>query len=611
MHYKVFLFLTLLAVCCLTACPVDNDDDVVPGAHVLRLSAETSRPSLNLFLQNCTDDDYISLTVRRINNLDSDRVSSFKVDYTITDIFGIIIKEESVEFIIDDRDVQTQHIPMDKSRLGHFTFTASVKGGPRALNLPRQGTRPSGFITYAVLVDPQVRRQKAPYPDPDVDKYIFFGMYLFQETFGGVNLSDYLGVDASISGQLQWRNAFNTGSATDINKINQWVEEPWRATTLRQTIYQLGELTAYIPEWARTPAGQGGWYGGELNDYGEQELITYMEGMARIHIAAAPARPFHYFQILWEPVDWWIAWTPGGDRGDRALVKVYELAYQAVHRVYAEKAEETGDDSWRTKAVVLGPTYSDTADMERMLNWHERMFELGLANYIDGLSIHPYNDEGTNHITGYNNDAELAHTIKAMMDMTIDYYNNRTSPKLYDRPFFWGTEQGLREAAAANGPIRQATRLTRQNLVMLGEGFDANHVFCFADYNYNERYGYFYNHSTMETSYGTYAPNVVSPKQVTSAFAATTWLLKGFISAGRVSGLGGTNFGYKYTDTESSAVIYALWNYADGVSDTVTIPVGADQVTVFDITGNAQTVTSPGGNLTITLTEYVQYVKVE
>jgi hypothetical protein len=427
-----------------------------------------------------------------------------------------------------------------------------------------------------------------------------------------VNLAEYLGVDASISGQLQWNHAFNTGSATDTRKIDQWVAEPWRVSTLRQPIYILGELTAYMPAWSRTEEGKDGWYGGELNKpYGEEEFIKYIEGMARIHIAAAPNRPYHYYKVLWEPVDWWGAWRPEGDDGDRALVRLYELAYKGIHRVYDQHAAVTQDSTWRQRAVVLGPTYSDTADAVRALTWHKRQFDLGLANYIDGLSIHPYNDPGgTNHIIGINTDFQLAEVIKALMDMTNEYYVNRTAEKYYDKPFFWGTEQGLREAHPSNGPLRQAQLLTRQNLIMKGEGFDTNYVFCLADYNHNQRYGYFYNHTPMLNGYEIYAPGVISPKMAVSAFAASSWLLKGYKSEGRINGLSGTNFGYKYADSESNAVIYALWNYGRNGSDTVVINVGANQVTVYDIVGNARTVDCPGNILTISLTEYVQYVKL-
>ena len=102
-----------------------------------------------------------------------------------------------------------------------------------------------------------------------------------------------------------------------------------------------------------------------------------------------------------------------------------------------------------------------------------------------------------------------------------------------------------------------------------------------------------------------------------SAFAASSHLLKGYVTAGKYEGttgrlsLDGTNWGYKYIDTDSNAVIYAIWNYGRDVTDTVTINVGAQEVMIYDIVGNAETRQTPGGNLTITVSEWIQYIKVE
>jgi hypothetical protein len=309
-------------------------------------------------------------------------------------------------------------------------------------------------------------------------------------------------------------------------------------------------------------------------------------------------------------VDWWGAWGPVGDPGDAALVKFYQIAYEGIHEVYDQKAADTGIQSWKTKPVVLGPTNSDATNHV----WHKRMFDKGLANYIDGLSIHPYDPEqnglagGTGGTSGTGHDLIIANAIRDLMVMVNDRYANRTTPKYHAKPFFWGTEQGMMEYTASGlRPVQVAQVLTRANLIMMGEGFDANHMFMFNDGDKDkERYGFFYNHTDMSTDWEIFASGKVSPKQAAAAFAAVSWLLKGYKGAGRIPGLSGTNFGYKYTDTESSAVIYAVWNHA-GTTSSVTINTGGSYK-VYDIVGNETG--SGNGNVSLTTNGFVQYVKV-
>jgi hypothetical protein len=362
------------------------------------------------------------------------------------------------------------------------------------------------------------------------------------------------------------------------------------------------EMTPYFPADFRTAYGASGLYGGELNALGEQELVAYVKSLAKVHIDKAGWRPHHYYQVLWEPVDWWWGWAGN----DASLIRVYELAYPAIHQVYDDYAAYTGNPAWRTVPGVLGPTHSDATNV----SWHQRLFNAGLANYIDGLSIHPYDPQenglaGGTGSTGNGNDLTIANSIRDIMTLVRNSYAGRWNPRYHTDPFFWGTEQGMMDDTG--GPIFQAQVLSRYNLIMMGEGFDANHMFKFSDNDENrERYGFFYNQTAMTDDWQRFAPTTISPKQAASAFAATSWLLKGYKGAGRIPGLSGTNFGYKYTDTESGDVIYAVWNYT-GATSSVTINTGGSYK-VYDIVGN-ETI-SGYGSVTLTTNGYVQYVKV-
>jgi hypothetical protein len=571
---------------------------------MLTLSAVTTRPQLNMFGQGTSGRDFITVTVGGISSYEG---TSFWLDYTITGIFDQTVEANSLEFTKSGGNSQTRQIAIDKSRLDHFTFTATIPGG--APGLGAVGTRPKGFITYAVVPDPRRRPAKASYNQPNVDKSIYFGMAFFSPNIDpnwldGLYLGDYLGIDATIGGGLTWRGNI-TGSG-DNQRTNTAAIEGNSGGAITWPVYQLIEMTPYFPNEFRTVPN--GAYGGELNALGEQELIRYVQSLAKLHIDKAGNRPHHYYQVLWEPVDWWYAWLPAGDAGDRSIVRFYEVAYKAIHEVYDQKAASSGNQGWKTKPVVLGPTNSDATNF----NWHKRLFDKGLANFIDGLSIHPYDPEenglagGGGTSSGRGNDLVIANAIRDLMALVNERYASRSTTKYHAKPFFWGTEQGMQEATRGGRPLQVGQVLTRYNLIMMGEGFDANHMFCFADTDTETRYGFFYNLTDRSYDVIVYYPHTVSPKPAASALAATSWLLKGYRGAGRIPGLSGTNLGYKYTDTESSAVIYAVWNHAGTTSSATISSKGSYKV--YDIVGNE--ISSGSGDISLATSGYVQYVKV-
>jgi hypothetical protein len=191
-------------------------------------------------------------------------------------------------------------------------------------------------------------------------------------------------------------------------------------------------------------------------------------------------------------------------------------------------------------------------------------------------------------------------------------------PKYFDDLFFWGTEQGLASAKPIYGPAFHAQIMTRQNLTMLGEGFACNQLFYFADFDYELSIGLFYNCTQMVGRLDTNKPYAVAPKQAASALAASSWLLKGYETDGRIPGIctGPADFfGYKYKDTEpgSSDIIYAIWkpNYMDTDNSTApyTLDIGSGNYTVYDMGGDVVD-SGSGSSVELTLSRWVQYVKV-
>ncbi|MCL2880216.1 MAG: hypothetical protein FWF29_08235, partial [Treponema sp.] len=594
-----------------SACGNFNSAEIKADVSQLSLTAATNHPNSNLFSQNSTDSAFLEFTVGKI---DTTVPATFNVDYTITDVFGNIISTDSVAYNTSDGASQMKQVPIDVTHPGYFTVNVSIKDGP-VLNLPVLGTRPRNYLCYAVVPDITQRRLNNFYmptaddlktmetahpstPVSGVDKYMYFGMsFAVTDPYDTVvDPNIYLGINTSISGELQWMGTFYLPDQqmTDVNKLNQFglpdyvYENPWvtgemdpAAFSLKQHINYMVEMLPYINDQLRTAAGLGGAYGGQLNPAGETELVKYLEGLAKIHIVQAAHRPYHYYQILWEPVDWWGAWNGG----DESVVRVYQIAYETIHRIYDQRAAGTltlpdgttppADPSWSTRAVVLGPTYSGASDTASVKAWHERMYTVsdsspdfqwkglplvGLANYIDGFSIHPYNDYG-DAPTANGPDNQYAETIRQLMDQVNGYYDARdpsTHPKYFDKLVFWGTELGVKEGSRGNGPQRHAQRQTRQSLILMGEGFDSNNSFCFADTDTTYRYGFFYNCTTMRSSLDQFGPWAISPKPAASAYAAMSWLLSGYRTQGRVTGLGANNWGYEFKDTiDSNDVIYA------------------------------------------------------
>lgn len=619
-----------------------------PNPFGYRLTATTSHPYSHVFILNSSGNDWIEITV---SNIDTAVSGNFDVDYTISDFFGAIVKNGSVGFNTLGGSTQTKQIPLGKSKQGYFTFKASIQGGPASIKLDALGTRPTGWINYVVLPDPSTRRMNAPanYPpysviQPGIDKSVYFGLNIVpgggESAFyynGELNPVTYFGLDATINAELNWGNEnaegwggnFWRNGATDVIKLNDWGKSNGSpVSTLKQIPYVLAEI-AYFPVAARTEAGKPGSYGGQLSPYGEGEFRKYCEGLAKIYIVHASHRPLHYYQMTWEPVSWWNGWAGS----DESLIRVYEIAYEAIHRIYNERAAGTltlpdgtkpaADSTWRQRPVILGPTLSDvTGNLNKDL--HDSLIDKGLVNYIDGFSAHLYDynensQAGGTGSVGNGNDVSLANGIKYLVDKVNSTYSARNTaqhPKYHDKLYFWGTEMGVKEAAAGSGrPLWAGQVLSRYSLIALGEGFEANHIFCFNDYDADNRYGLFYNCTQMRDGNEQHGPEYISPKHLASSFAAITHLMKGYVTNGRITGLGGSKMGYKYQDTwngtsSSGPFIYALWDH-NGVSSNITLNLDeSGTITVYDIVGNVVK-TGNGNKVQLDVTENVLYVKVE
>jgi len=666
--------LLLFIVGLLAVCGGDPDEDLGSGnITAFRLTGKTSRPMGNVYMHNAGGDNWFEITVEGIN---PSIPASFNVIYTIEDYFGKIIKEETLAITTAAVPTVSRRVPIDTSEVGHFTVRARIEKGMNRFTIPVRGTRPTGFLTYAVFPDVAKRRQNAT-PDephhndtikPFVDQSIYFGMFIIPnggaiKYDGDFDLIEWMGIEATGAGELAWRFFWNDDDGlTDLQRLDHFLQygteyvdywdpgQRWpTGASLYSKMFGYQEILAYMPtKGARTPAGEEGLYGGELSPNGEIEFAKYCEGIAKICIAKGAQRPRHYFQVLWEPDDWWGGWLPTGPQGHISRTKTMEIAYNAIHKIYGMRADglldlptvgggthrPPADESWRTRAVVVGPTSSGFALRDPHYFWHRDNFEAGMANFLDGLSSHPYNDPFASPWTCDADETRWANFIKSMVDLFNEYYDRRpavgsggANAKIHEKSFIWGTEQGMR-SEELTGPLVQSQFFLRQTLIVKGEGFETNQSFLYADYKWDGDaimpYGFFYNNTPMNHNNEVYHPMEISPKKMALAYANMSFLMKGYKSVGRIPGLcndgiraNGTQWGYKFQDTwngvnANGPFMYVVWDWEKESDFTLTL-AESGKITVYNAIGNDITseIDITGNTLNLKLTEDVLYIKVE
>ena len=602
-----------------------------PEPTLLTLTAtSTNRPNTNLFYQGAAES--ITVTVSGMDSMDNDDAY---LSWQITNWLGNVVGSGTHTFLGSGADIQNHVININTSALGlglgWFNLEATLEDASADVltELPTQGTLSLNSLPFGIVPNPANRRLNARHgsggtviPGPNgegIDEFISFGIWnVHPGTMpDGVVMSDMLGASMSSSSSLSWwhfvtpsvthpsqfypNNPLDPNRRTNVTALQNIINTPNHGlgNLLRGHVYQLLEMSAYFPMEFRVFPGLGA-YGGQMNQLGEEEFYLYARYLAKIHIAHAPLRPRHYFMPLWEPNHQWGAWFPGGDEGIQSIVRAHEIAYLAIHTAYAEHAAATGDPSWLNRAVVLGPNSSSFYP-----SWHQELFDAGLANFIDGLTIHAYH--------GSPNDQAFLNSTRQVMNSALEAWEERDDnnngqgfPKFHDRFFFFQTEGGLfRDPSLTElqGIEQQMQLLTRQMLIMLGEGFDHYQMFIMNDGSdpITRFMGIFYSLDGIP-----FGPSYIAPKPVATAFAAASYLLTGYETGGPLA-LGGSNLGYAFLDTITDSVKLALWNFST-TPTTVSINVGHNSVTVYDIMGNPQTVTAPGGVLTITLNRNVQYV---
>jgi hypothetical protein len=460
------------------------------------------------------------------------------------------------------------HAP--SARYGYYRVEAALPDGTTVASL---GSRPGGFISYAVVEDPAKRTNYG-------DTGSRFGMLGgFSSAMGPV--MSYLGVryllagpgwdtlEPNEAGQFATAHseAVANGQKYPTSMANNYA--PWPTYALPLI------TTGSIPKWAMN-AGTGTAIEpnmGPLNAEGLVGLPEFTKARASEFAADFPAQSSHYYQMTWEPA---IPVLFGGTPAQ--LVQYFQVAYSAIHAADA-------------KAVVMGPTVFPI-DPKPM----QQLWSAGLAKYIDAVSFHPYVKYPPEHngiVAGVRMQMQLA-----------------TAAKGHSMPFL-GTEHGYSSGShgsyGAGNELNAGLADVRSTIILLGEGFKLDFAFYIADYYSlsansptQDYYGYYWNLNPA-IKYGT---DKVGPKPGAPAYAAMTYWLDGTASIGPLTNLSGTQLGYHFT--RSGKNILAVWDYT--ANTTMNVPVTTATASVCDWMGNCRTMASNSGTLALKVGVAPQYV---
>ena len=513
------------------------------AAGAERLSAETSNPTNNCFGLNSD----ARMTLSASGYAPGVEATGAIV---VLDAWDGEVSRTPFRFTPGDDGEWRGAFPLPTDRYGFRRIRVATDSGT---TLPKRGSAPAGTLSYAVLHAPEERRFVA-------EEDCFFG--LFRDGYG---ISRWLGMhhiyghgSPSPGGRKPPADGwieYGTVIPGDSRFLNAFATEEERAT-LKSRFEDRRE--AFVA--CRTEEGR----------------RHYAAALERF---AAAAREQYPHRRIYEPF-----------LEPELYAKPEEIAATAK---IAHDAIKAGDPA----AIV---TFADICVVTD-ISTHRRLFELGIAKYMDAFALHPYSPYPPEPSGFLRN----LRTLSAMADKAA-------GRKL--RKF--ATEAGF--SAPASKELLQMNGLVRKQLILLGEGWDFSYVFYPHDYAGDRGdcldgdFGVFYNLDQENPPPGK-KPSAesrwhiahVGPRPAAAALSAASWYLDGFRPVACFDDLGGTALGYAYAD-HGGKVVIALWDYGAGCE--VEIPVGRERIAVADIMGEERVEECPGGILRLALGESPVYI---
>lgn len=445
-------------------------------------------------------------------------------------------------------------VPCD--RLGFYAVRPYVEGG---LTLPKVGSRPAGMLCYSVTPDFRTK----PVPD---EEDAFFGAHgVAQEMVEYLGMHVMHGWGSAREDEKSWNEGRRERT---VAAAKHWPQYGFCANLIQfqqRTDLQTPECKAYLEAnkgkktWDLIMTAEG------ERHYRDVVAKTVRRVKERASVFGNRRR---IFEVFWEP--------DLSKPSDETLVAIARMTYEAAHAADPD-------------CIIAVPTYAGVST----LPLHRRLFELGLAKYMDAFAIHPYCFPPELN--------KLKEKCRAYREMIREF-------KGHDVPMI-GTESGYSAKNSLKEEQERRDGTVRHELILLGEGFAFNTAFYGYDFASDDGkaqdgdYGINYNLLLPHQHWG---PNYTAPKPVFPALAAAVWFLDGKRPTAALDTLGETAQGYAYADRADNCVI-AVWDWG-GNTPTVSLPVGRDEIEVADIMGNVSTVKCGDGRVSLTLSSSPQYV---
>jgi hypothetical protein len=535
------------------------------------VSADTSRPDISTFSLG----EQVKLSFNVAGMKPGQKDLDLKLRFF--DEMDQLVKEQSLKVKADGDGKWTKEIDAPCEKMGFWRVFVRLSNG---VTLREMGvSRRRSYMTYAVVPDPAERKLYG-------EKETFFGTHGNFST--QANVMPYLGTRWVIEpsshalrtygyawGQMEpdhpGQFAQDRAAARAQGRpfpVNYFARYPTYVVNGQRKlwkVYTIPTLFMDPPKWAINPETKHGTMAA-LKPKAEEYWRNYCIETAKAYTEQYPDREENIYQITWEPQ---------GFKNDERLIRVYQIAYKALH--------ETDP-----KAMVIGPTSSGSMGS---VAWDERLLSKGLGKYLDGYSIHPYLDWPNLRRTPEQN--SLIEALRSLKAAVRKYMGK-------DVPMF-ATEQGFPtgEDRPYTKELLQARCHVRSSLILMGEGYRVQMPFITYDFDREPGYGLYCN-----LRGGSYLPEKVEPKPVVPAYAALTFLLEGHKSSGPIEGLGEQTWGYTYRGPADT--IKALWSEK---AKKVTVAVAAKQVEVFDWMGNAKLLSTRSGKLELDIGPNPIYIK--
>ncbi|MHB1991936.1 hypothetical protein [Metallibacterium scheffleri] len=515
--HRLIAALFMMAVICL-ALVVDS----ARAMELPNLRVTTSSPNINTFVKGEAAD----LTVKIGAGASS---GSPVVSYIVNDIWGQVVAKGVIS-VNKIKGVWSGSARIPTSLFGYYKVSVKAVLAGSTLTIQSSGSRPAGFITYSVVPSPRSREDVS-------EGEAFFGMQ------GGFSkqttaLLPLLGVHW-VLGNLDWGKLAASTNHADIavprglqNGGDKGVQrrriEPLTAQYggINWPLYPVPTLEVTPPKWLSSLS------------WPERYKLwsAYCRNAALLFMHSFPDQRQRIYQVTWEPNFPWQF-----DGSPEQLVKWTKSAFAAVHSVDKD-------------AVVIGPTNSRLN--QSAINWSCNMIQLGLSNYVDGWSFHPYTTRSLSA------SARLAQLISGInhINRCLESHSSRMIP-------LYSTEAGDQSQNNGKGLIAQALYIVDSNVIMKAMGLRMSIAFYIADFPNPPNYGFYYN----DISGLPFGADQLSPKPVAPAYAVMTYMLGATVPDGSVSGLQKSFYAFRFKGKSRQVIV--AWS-RDGAGHELSIPPG-------------------------------------